>query len=164
MAHRPTRECISRQNQYSEDSNEFSLSIADKGTVGLIPVSRVGHTTWSLICPDLISSNAPWLSINTRVGSDCVIPKESSKAQCQRTSFTAVNATINSASTVDSDTLDCFFDPQEITPPSNNNVYSDIDFLSILSPAQSESTYAIGGASFVSSVWNSNLYLLVPRR
>ena len=98
---------------------------------------------WSLICPDLISSSAPWLSINTRAGSDCVILKESSKARCQRTSFTTVDAAINSASTVDSDTLDCFFDPQEIAPPSNNNVYPNIDFLSILSPVQSESTYAI---------------------
>jgi len=62
------------------------------------------------------------------------------KAQCQRTSLIVVNAAMNSTLTVDSIIVDCFFEPYEIAPPSNNTANPEIDFLSMWSPAQSKST------------------------
>ena len=94
----------------------------------------------SLICPNLIRSRAPWLSIRSEVGLVNVMSSELNKDQCQRISLTAVDTAMNSASTVDNDTDVCFLEPYEIAPPSNNTAKPEIDFLSMQSPPQSEST------------------------
>jgi len=52
----------------------------------------------------------------------------------------AVDAAMNSASTVDSDTDVYFLEPYEIAPLSGNTVKPEIYFLSMQSPPQSEST------------------------
>ena len=57
------------------------------------------------------------------------------KAQYQRTSLTAINAAMNSASTVVSTIVDCFFESYEIASLSNSTTNSEIDFLSMWSSA-----------------------------
>jgi len=42
---------------------------------------------------------------------------------------------MNFALTVDSEIVDCFFEPYEIVPLSNNTTKPEIDFLSVQSPA-----------------------------
>ena len=49
--------------------------------------------------------------------------------------MTVVDAAMNSASTVDSETVDYFFELHEIVPLSNNTTKPGIDFLSVQSPA-----------------------------
>jgi len=84
-----------------------------------------------LICPDLIRSKAPWLSIKTQVACVNGMSSDLNKAQCQRTSLTAVDTAINSTSTVDSVTVDYFFEPYEIASLSNKTANPEIDFLSV---------------------------------
>ena len=78
--------------------------------------------------------------------------------QSQMISLTAVDVAMNSASTVGSATEVCFFDPQEIPPPSIRITYPDVDFLSALFPAQSESTNMIGGEFSVFWALKLSLY------
>ena len=75
-----------------------------------------------LIYPDLMRSRAPWLSIRSGVGLVNVMSSELNKDWCQRISLTAVDTAMNSASTIDSDTDVCFFEPHDTAPPSINPI------------------------------------------
>ena len=80
------------------------------------------------------------MSIRSEVGLVNAMSSELNKDQCQRISLIAVDAAMNSASTVDSDTDVYFLEPYEIAPLSGNTVKPEIYFLSMQSPPQSEST------------------------
>jgi len=58
---------------------------------------------------------------------------------------------------MDRETDICFFDPQDTAPWSNMMIKPEIDFLSIQSLAQLESTNTSSNEEVESLLWNSSL-------